>query len=76
MGPRKQPGEEIRAKQVFSEIEIEKVAVEVGIAPEWVYAMRKTGMMVNEGNMDHCSRNELAEWDAAVEEYRSRRPRV
>jgi hypothetical protein len=70
----KQPGDEIIAKEVFSEIE--KVAAEAGIAPEWVYAMRKTGMMVTEANMDQCSKKELAEWEAAVEEYRSRKPRV
>jgi len=69
----KQPGDEI-AKEVFSEIE--KVAAEAGLAPEWVYAMRKTGMMVTEANMDQCSKKELAEWEAAVEEYRSRKPRV
>jgi hypothetical protein len=74
--PTKQPGDEINAKEVFSEIEIEKVAVEAGIAPDRVYAMRKTGMMVTDANMDHCSKRELAEWDAAVEEYRSQKPRV
>jgi hypothetical protein len=38
--------------------------------------MKKTGMMVTEANMDHCSKKELAEWDAAIEEYRSRKPQV
>jgi hypothetical protein len=71
--PTKQPGDEINAKEVFSEVEIEKVAVEAGIAPERVYAMRKTAMMVTDANMDQCSKKELAEWDAAVEEYRSRK---
>ena len=71
--PIRQPGDEINAKEVFSEIGIEKVAVEAGIAPERVYAMRKTAMMVTDANMDQCSKKELAEWDAAVEEYRSRK---
>ena len=70
----KQAGDEIIAKEVFSEIE--KVAAEAGIAPEWVYAMRKTGMMVTAANMDQCSKKELAEWEAAVEEYHSRKPQV
>ena len=73
MRPTKQPGDETNAKEVFSEIEVEKVAVEAGIAPERVYAMRKTAMMVTDANMDQCSKKELAEWDAAVEEYRSRK---
>jgi hypothetical protein len=74
--PTKQPGDEINAKEVFSEIEIEKVAVETGITPERVYAMRKTAMMVTDATMDQCSKKELAEWDAALEEYRSRKPHV
>ena len=68
---KQQPG---HAKEVFREIE--KVAAAAGLAPEGVYAMKKTGMMVTEANMDHCSKKELAEWDAAVEEYRSRKPQV
>ena len=73
MRPTKQPGDEINAKEVFSEIE--KVAVEAGIASERVYAMRQTGMMVTEANMDHCSKKELAEWNAAIEEYRAQGPK-
>jgi len=65
-----QPGD---AKEVFSEIE--KVAAAAGLAPEGVYAMKKTGMMVTEANMDHCSRKELAEWNAAIEEYRAQGPK-
>ena len=73
--PTKQPGDETNAKEVFSEIEVEKVAVEAGIAPERVYAVRQTGMMVTEANMDHCSKKELAEWNAAIEEYRAQGPK-
>ncbi|MBI2478818.1 MAG: SEC-C domain-containing protein, partial [Planctomycetia bacterium] len=44
---------------------------ELGIDPAIVYATEQTGRIVSEDNMHLLSDIELAEWEAAVEEYRS-----
>lgn len=40
-----------------------------GVRPELIYAFRKTGLIVSEGNLDKISPSALAEWEAAVAEY-------
>jgi integrase len=51
--------------------EMNRAAAAAGIDPAWIYAMNKTGMMVTEMNKHQWSERDLAEWDAAIEEYRS-----
>jgi hypothetical protein len=63
---------EITPEEFFSEVE--RAATAAGVAPEWIYAMKKTGILLTEANEDQFSKKELAEWDAAIEEYRSRKP--
>jgi hypothetical protein len=41
-----------------------------GISPEKVYAASKTGMLPTAENMHLWSEANLAEWNAAIEEYR------
>jgi hypothetical protein len=38
--------------------------------------MKKIGILLTEANMDQFSEEDLAEWDAAIEEYRTRKPQV
>jgi hypothetical protein len=40
-----------------------------GINPAIIYAARKTRRMVTEENMKYLSKEELNEWQAAVDEY-------
>jgi len=47
----------------------------VGIRPELVYAYEKTGRIVTEENQRFLTDAELAEWQAALEEYRRRHER-
>lgn len=42
---------------------------EAGIDPAMIHAFEKIGRLVTEENQDHLSDEELAEWDAAIEEY-------
>lgn len=44
----------------------------VGMNPDVIYAMRKTGMLVNEKSKHFCSEEELDEWRAAIAEYHHR----
>ena len=43
---------------------------EANVRPEIIYAYQKTGRLVTEENSQLLSAEELAEWDAAVDEYR------
>ena len=44
--------------------------VAAGIRPEIIYAHRKTcGLIVTEGNLEKLSAEDIAEWEAAIEEY-------
>jgi hypothetical protein len=49
--------------------EVLKKAGELGMDPAVIYAMRKTGRMVTEQNMQYLEPEELQEWEGAVEEY-------
>lgn len=42
--------------------------------PEYIYAFEKTGRLVNEGNKSQLTAEEIAEWDAAIDEYRAKHP--
>ncbi len=43
--------------------------VEVGVAPQIIYAARKTEHVVTEENVKFLSRADLEEWEAAIDEY-------
>ena len=51
--------------------ELTSAAVNAGIDPGIIYAMNKTGMVFVAGKEDHWSTQDLAEWEAALEEYDS-----
>jgi|SRR5664279_3001503 len=51
--------------------EVLQKAGELGMDPAIIYAMRKTGRMVTEQNMQYLQPEELQEWEDAVEEYHS-----
>src|SRR5579884_1926314 len=53
------------------EQEILAAMVEVGIDPAIVYAFKKTGRIVTAHNQQFLSKEELDEWEDAVEEYYS-----
>jgi hypothetical protein len=64
--------------QFLSQAEIDKIfeellciAKEAGMPPEWLYASRKTGRMVTTQNRKYLTPEELAEWNAAIAEYKS-----
>jgi hypothetical protein len=40
-----------------------------GIRPEVIYAHRKTGLIVTADNRDKLSKEAMAEWKAAIDEY-------
>jgi hypothetical protein len=43
-----------------------------GLDPAFVYAFEKTGLLVTEQNQHLIPENDLAEWDAAIEEYEAK----
>jgi hypothetical protein len=43
---------------------------DTGCPPEYVYAAKKTGIIVLEDNVDTFTSDQLDEWNEAVEEYR------
>jgi hypothetical protein len=43
---------------------------EAGIDPELIYAWQRTGGLITQENRHLLSKEELAEWQAAIEEYR------
>jgi hypothetical protein len=59
-------------KMILEEVihrELTSVAVKAGIDPAIIYAINRTGMILVGGKEDHWSEADLAEWDAAIEEY-------
>src|SRR4051812_39019040 len=40
-----------------------------GLDPAFIYAFEKTGLLVTEQNQHLIPEKDLAEWDAAIEEY-------
>lgn len=42
---------------------------EAGIAPNIIFAYRRTGMIVSESNQDQWSAEDLLEWDAAIDAF-------
>ncbi len=54
------------------EQEILAAMVEVGIDPAMIYAFKKTGRIVTTHNQQFLTKEELAEWRDAVDEYRLR----
>jgi nitrogen regulatory protein PII-like uncharacterized protein len=40
-----------------------------GIAPEYIYAYQKTGLMPTTANQHLLSKVDLEEWDAAIADY-------
>ena len=57
-----------------SEAEVDGVMLaalrDAKVPPEFIYAYQKTHRLVTEENAQHLTDEELAEWDAAVDEYR------
>ena len=57
----------------MSEEEATQMLVEsakaAGIPPRLIYAMKKTGLIVGEGNQHLFSEEQRRAWDDAVEEY-------
>ena len=43
---------------------------ETGCPPEYVYAAKKTGIIVLEDNVDTFTSSQVDQWNDAVEEYR------
>jgi len=52
-------------------IEDEMVAVleNVGVGPQIIYAYKKTGLLLTAENESLVSTQDIAEWDAAIDEY-------
>lgn len=49
--------------------ELVAIAGQIGIAPQLIYAMNKTGRMVTEDNQKFLTPSELQEWNDALAEY-------
>ncbi|HBE02740.1 MAG: hypothetical protein A2096_10420 [Spirochaetes bacterium GWF1_41_5] len=58
-------------KQLLDEITTTgtEAMMKANIDPALIYAFRKTGMLVSENNMNLFSKNDLKEWDKAIEEF-------
>src|SRR5579872_3897700 len=56
-------------QQDHFEQEILAAMVEVGIDPAMIYAFKKTGRIVTAHNQQFLSKEELAEWENAIDEY-------
>lgn len=64
--------------QMLSEASMEEMfdelltlAREADVTPALIYAIQKTGRIITQENMHLLSEEELEEWNAAIEEYRS-----
>ena len=44
----------------------------IGIAPELIYAWEKCGFLVTDMNVDGYSDEDMAEWNAAIDEYKAK----
>lgn len=60
---------EAKMQAIFDEVA--RAAKKAGFPSGLIYAMRKTGRMVTEQNKHLLSPEEAAEWNAAIEEYKS-----
>src|ERR1700741_2518478 len=49
--------------------ELVAIAGQIGIAPQLIYAMNKTGRVVTEDNQKFLTPSELQEWNDAIAEY-------
>jgi len=63
-----QPYPEERFRREWNEVMDEAVRTG-GIRPELAYAAKKTGFIVTESNKEKLTRQQLKEWDDAVQEY-------
>ena len=54
------------------EHEMVQAMQKIGVDPALIYAFEKTGLIVSEDNQNLLSDADLAEWEAAVEEYRTK----
>lgn len=45
---------------------------QAGVREEIIYAFQKTGRLVTSENAKYLTREELVEWEAAIDEYRAR----
>jgi hypothetical protein len=52
--------------------EIVDLAQAAGVDPATIYASRKTGRMVTKQNMKYLTKEEINEWNAAINEYQQR----
>jgi hypothetical protein len=59
---------EARMTAMFQEV-LNAAKEKTDIRPELLYAMEKTGRIVTERNKHLLSREEMAEWNAAIDEY-------
>jgi hypothetical protein len=64
--------------QPISPVKVETVMVEamqkIGLDPAFIYAHQQTGMLPNPANIDLFSKEDLQEWNEAVERYRKLHP--
>jgi histone H3/H4 len=51
--------------------ELNRAAAKIGIDPALIYAMNKTGRILVAGQENRWTEEALAEWNEAIEEYRS-----
>ena len=70
-GPEDRVFEDLPHGEYMEHVMVETMK-KVGIRPELVYAYEKTGRIVTEENQRFLTDAELAEWQAALEEYRTR----
>jgi len=60
----------------MSEEELKAVMLDLmkraGADPALIYAFEKTGRLVSEENAKQLSDEDIAEWNAAIEEYRAK----
>lgn len=64
-----------RALQVEpTEAMVSETMRRAGIRPEMIYAFEKTGRLVGESNAHLLTKEEMAEWKAAVDEYFAKNP--
>lgn len=60
---------EAKMQAIFDEVA--DAAKRANLPPDLIYAMRKTGRIVTEQNRHLLSPEEAAEWNAAIEEFKS-----
>jgi nitrogen regulatory protein PII-like uncharacterized protein len=50
-------------------VQVVNAMSQAGIAPEYIYAYQKTGLMPTAANQHLLSKVDLEEWEAAIAEY-------